>query len=223
MNLPGEVKAIIGIVLVSLVILIGGVYLLPNSNQNTPSKESTSKAQKVDQKILIREDSYKKVSPNAKVTVVEFLDPECEACGAVYPVVKQILAEYEGRINFVVRYFPLHNNSILAVQSAEAAGRHDKFWEMYSKLFENQKEWAEKEDPQTELFVKYAKEIGLDEEVFRLDIKNKAFEEKANRDKKDGIAAGVQGTPTFFINGVFAGNVMRYEEFKSKIDAELKK
>lgn len=213
---------IIGIGLLTLVIFVVGVFFL-SKDDNPSSISKFNQTQTIDTKLLIRDDSYRIGTPSAKVTVVEFLDFECEACGAAYPTVKRILKDYEGKINYVVRYFPLHNNSLYAIRSVEAAGRHDKYWQMYDKLFENQKEWAEKTEPQTELFIKYAKEIGLDTDSFKQDIDNKALDEKSNRDKADGIEAGVKGTPTFFINGILAGNVMSYDEFKSKIDTELNK
>lgn len=219
MNLSGEAKTLIGIGLVSLIILFAGVFLLNKSN---PSAVETA-TQAVDSKVLVRDDSYKVGSSSAKVTVVEFLDPECESCRAAYPAVKQILDEYEDKITFVSRYFPLHNNSILAAKALESAGEQGKYWEMMDKLFTNQSDWGEKQEPQTELFTQYAQELELDMAKFALGLENKAYEDKVSRDKNDGIAAGVQGTPTFFINGVKAGNVMSYAEFKSKIDAELAK
>jgi protein-disulfide isomerase len=172
--------------------------------------------------ILVREDSYRQGSPDAKVTLVEFLDPECEACRAVYPTVERIRKEYGDRIQFVIRYFPLHRNSVLAVQAIEAAGRQGKYEAMYSTLFENQPAWGEKSEPQTQLFLEYARSIGLDMEQFQRDLRDTSFADKANRDKADGTAAGVRGTPTSFINGTNAGNVMSYDQFKSKIDAALR-
>lgn len=217
MNLSGEAKALIGIGLVTLLVLIGGAFLM--SKSNPPAVDTTT--QVVDPKILVRDDSYTIGTSSAKVTIVEFLDPECESCRAVYPTVKQILDEYEGKIFFVARYFPLHNNSVLAAKALESAGEQGKYWEMMDMLFTNQSDWGEKQEPQTELFTQYAQELGLDMDKFAQGLENKAYEDKVNRDKSDGISAGVQGTPTFFINGALAGNVMSYEEFKEKIDAQL--
>ena len=171
---------------------------------------------------LVREDSYRQEAVGSKVTIVEFLDLECEACGAMYPSVKRLLDEYEGRITFVVRYFPLHRNSVLAATAAEAAGRQGKYWEMYALLFENQGSWAEKSQPQTDVFIRYAESLSLDMARFRSDLNDPALEAKISRDKSDGVAAGVKGTPTFFINGVQAGSMMSYEQLKSRVDAALR-
>ena len=213
-----ETKVLLGIGLVTILIVVGGAFFLGGDK---PKPEADAKP--VSSDILIKKDSYKEEVKDAKVTVVEFLDFECEACGAAYPTVEMIREEYKGKINFVVRNFPLHKNSVLAAKAAEAAGEQGKFWEMYSMLFENQTEWAEKTNPQTEVFIAYAEELELDMDKFKKGLESKAFEDKVNRDKSDGITAGVKGTPTFFINGKLAGNVMAYEEFKGKIDAELAK
>ncbi len=136
---------------------------------------------------------------------------------------KRVLDEYKGEVNFVVRNFPNHFNSILAAQSAEAAGEQGKFWEMYAKLFENQKEWGEQKTPQTEIFMSYAQEIGLDMAKFKEALDSKKYESKITTDKSEGLALGVDATPTFYINGIKNVGVLSYEEWKRKIEAELKK
>ena len=212
------------IALFAAVFLIGSVALLAmtmtSSSTEAPGGDIASSSGQ-DEAMLVREDSWKKEAPGTQVTLVEFLDPECEACRAMYPVVQRVLDEYEGRITFVVRYFPLHGNSVGAAVAAEAAGVQGKYWEMYSLLFENQPEWGEKSTPQTEVFISYAEALSLDIQRFRQDLENPAFIEKVARDRKDGIAAGVRGTPTFFLNGAQIGNVMAYEELKTKLDSAL--
>lgn len=220
--MSGEAKALIGIGIATLVILVGAVFLLSSSNPSTSSSD-TQPGQKVDSAKLVKADSYKMGSESAKVTVVEFLDFECEACGAAHPVVKQILEEYGDKIQFVVRNFPNHKNSVLAANAAEAAGEQGKFWEMHDKLFENQREWGEKQTPQTELFLKYAQELGLDTEKIKSAMDSNKYTEKINRDKQEGISLGVNATPTFYINGVKEVGVLPYDQFKQKIDAELNK
>jgi len=100
-----------------------------------------------------------------------------------------------------VRYFPLHNNSLLAVAATEAAGEQGKYWEMQELLFMNQPQWGEQSTPQTDLFMSYAEQLGLDTEAFASALQDPAHQAKAERDKQDGTALGVDGTPTFFING----------------------
>lgn len=150
---------------------------------------------------LIRPDSPMLGPVDAPVTIVEFLDPECESCGAAYPFVKQVLDQYDGRIRLVVRYFPLHNNSVLAASATEAAGAQGKYWEMQEILFTRQREWGEQQTPQTDIFISYANELGLDIQRFTADLQNPDYLAKIQRDQADGEALGVRGTPTFFING----------------------
>jgi protein-disulfide isomerase len=215
-----ETKVTIGMVLVCVVMVVG-IFAYGGKQASKMSPDQGEKAS-VDPAILVRDDSRKIESPGSAVTLVEFLDFECEACGAAYPIVKQILKEYDGRINFVLRNFPLHANSVLAAKSAEAAGEQGKFWEMYDKLFQNQREWGEQKTPQTEFFRKYAQEIGLDMDAFNEVIASKKYEDKVMRDQRDGESAGVQGTPTFYLNGKQLRGIPRYEQLKQMIDEEIK-
>lgn len=212
-----EVKLLLGI---GLVLVIGAAVLLL-ARPGAPDDAAPAETSAIADTTLVPEDSYSLGSPNAPVTVVEFLDPECESCRAVYPTVKRVLAEYGEDVFFVVRYFPLHRNSVLAAKAAEAAGLQGKYWEMLDVLFELQPDWGERTQPQTDLMLHYARELGLDMVKFEQDLNRPDIEQKIQRDKAAGIAAGVEGTPTFFINGKLAGNVMSYSQFSSRIEAQL--
>ena len=168
------------------------------------------------------DDSPQEGPRDAKVTLVEFLDPECESCGAMFPIVERIRQEYAGKIRFVVRYYPLHGNSVLAAKSMEAAGRQGKYWEMYALMFENQASWGEQKTPQTAVFVGFARKLGLNMDTFQRDLSDAALEAKVQRDRSDGLALGVKGTPTFFLNGSVMGSMLTYEQIKARIDAGLK-
>lgn len=215
-----ETKVVMGMIGVCVLIFAGIVMF---SNKQGGEQKAAGTEPISDQSVLIREDSQKIEVPGSKVTLVEFIDFECESCGAAHPTVKKILSEYEGKITFVVRNFPLHKNSVLAAKSAEAAGEQGKFWEMHDILFENQREWGEKQTPQTELFRKYAQEIGLDMTAFNAVISSTKYEDKIAQDKNDGITAGVQGTPTFYLNGKVVRGVPSYATLKQLIDNELAK
>lgn len=210
--------AIIGIA--TLGIIGVAIFFLNKSN---PVGQRPETGKPVDQATLVKPDSYKTASDSAKVTVVEFLDYECEACFAAQPVIDRINEEYKDRVNFVVRNFPNHKNSILAAQFAEAAGEQGKFWEMHNRLFQSQKEWAEKDTSQRDTFLRYATELGLDTEKIKTGVDTNKYVEKINRDKNEGITIGVNATPTFYINGIQSVGVLSYEEFKKKIETELNK
>lgn len=150
---------------------------------------------------LVRPDSPVIGTADAEVTMVEFLDPECESCRAAYPDVKKILDDYPTEVRLVIRYFPLHGNSVLAAVATEAAGEQGKYEEMQELLFTRQPEWGEQQTPQTEKFVEYAEELGLDVARFRTSMNKQEYRDKVARDKADGVAVGVTGTPTFFVDG----------------------
>ena len=175
-----------------------------------------------DEKLLVGEDSHKVTSDSAKVTIVEFGDYQCPACGAAHPIVKQILKDYGEQITFVFRNFPLpmHNNAKISAEAAEAAGAQGKFWEMHDKLYETQNNWAESSKP-LDLFVNYAQELGLDVDKFKEDIDGNKYSDRINKDKSDGNTLGVNSTPTFFINGEKLVGAPNFNTLKSKIDSQL--
>ncbi|MFC0527273.1 DsbA family protein [Phytohabitans kaempferiae] len=173
---------------------------------------------------VVRDDSHRlSTAADGKVTVVEFLDFECEACGAAYPGVERLREEYGDRITYVVRYFPIasHPNAFNAAHAAEAAARQGKFEQMYIKLFDNQTAWGHNQQSQVETFVGYASELGLDVEKFRADMADPAVEARVRADAQDGALLGVQGTPTFFVNGARYEQEPTYEALKKTIDDAL--
>lgn len=182
---------------------------------------------------LVRPDSPVLGPADAPVTLVEFLDPECESCGAFHPTVKRILKEYDGKVRLVVRYMPLHPNSVLAATVTEAAGEQGKYWEMQELLFRRQPEWGEihghggpaappvRREPPAVLFERYAAELGLDVERVRAAVAQNRYAAKVERDKRDGASLGVTRTPTFFVNG---RQLARFgqQDLRALIDEELK-
>jgi len=190
-----EAKILFGLGIIGVLIVFTATLLF-NRSQPGPVRLTVS-----EQERLVREDSPSRGPADAQVTLVEFLDPECESCRAAHPEVEQILADYEGRIRYIVRYFPNHNNSTLAVAATEAAGEQGMYWEMQAILFVNQPEWGERATPQTDHFIRYASELGLDVEQFTASLQNPEYVAIAERDRQDALALGLRGTPTFFVNG----------------------
>lgn len=161
----------------------------------------------------------------AEVTLVEYVDFQCSACGAYHPLVKQLEGEYLDKVRFVTRHFPLtqiHSNAMLAAVAAEIAGKHGKFWEMRDILFERQQEWSGARNPK-DFFVSYAEAIGIDRGKFLEDYERGDFAEKIKADINSGLRAGVQGTPTFFLNGEKIQNPRSFGEFKTLIEDALTK
>lgn len=162
-------------------------------------------------------------NPLSRIILVEYSDFQCPACGAYYPIVKKINQEYGNRIQIVYRNFPLvqlHKYAYVAAQAAEAAGKQGKFFEMHDLLFERQNEWPELPDVRGK-FNEFADSLKLDRTVFEKDMESKEVKEKIDGDLKSGNASGVQGTPTFYLNGKKIDNPRSYEEFKQAIDVAV--
>lgn len=172
---------------------------------------------------LLREgDNHVKGPESAKVTVVEFFDPECEGCAAFHPILKQITNEYPNDVKLVARYMLFHGNSFSAALALEGAAKQGKFWEMYDFMLERQAEWSHQKEPVVSIFEKFAKELGLNIEEFNKSFEDLTYKATLAKDVADGQALGVRGTPTFFINGKMLMN-LGYADLKSAIDAELAK
>lgn len=153
---------------------------------------------------LVREDSrIIGERGSSDVVLVEFLDFECEACRAAFPVVEDLREKYGDRVTFVARYFPLpgHFNAERAARAVESAARQGKFEEMYHKMYETQASWGEQQVPLDDLFRQFAEEIGLDMGQYDADYASEEVADRVQRDVEDGVALGVQGTPTFFLDG----------------------
>jgi protein-disulfide isomerase len=134
----------------------------------------------------------------APVTLVEFGDYECPYCGMAYPIVKEVQAHFGDRLRFVFRNFPIstsHPHAERAAEVAEAAAAQGKFWEMHDLLYERQKELDDLH------LQRYAEQIGLDTERFDREMTERLHAERVREDFMDGVRSGVNGTPTFFING----------------------
>ena len=136
-------------------------------------------------------------------TLVEYLDFECEACGAFYPYIEEIRAEYDGQINYAVRYFPLpgHKNSMNAALAVEAAAQQGKFEDMYQVMFETQASWGEQQTSQADVFRGYAQALGLDMDAYDAAVVDPATAARIAGDFREGQRLGIQGTPTFLLEG----------------------
>lgn len=141
----------------------------------------------------------------ASVTIVEFGDYQCQFCGDAYPILKEIEEAFGRQIRFVFRHFPLanaHQYAVPAALAAEAAGLQGKFWEMHDALFDNQYRLN------GDLFDELAETIGLDLERFQQDSVSDVLREKVENDFDSGVRSGVNGTPSFYVNGTkFDGGV----------------
>ena len=190
--------AIIVIVLAAAV--AGGWILIRSSRQ-----ASNSAAPTPDPALQVKgaDPPHVRGNANAAVTLEEFGDFQCPSCGAYYPELKKIEAEFGENLRVIFREYPLvptHEHALLAAQAAEAAGLQGKFWEMHDKLYENQTTWTTAKDL-VPIFVDYGKQMGLDTDRFMRDLNGEAVAARIFQDGKRVHALGLSGTPSFFVNG----------------------
>lgn len=173
--------------------------------------------------LVVRADSHRlDTAQDGKVTLVEFLDFECESCRAAYPFVEQLREKYEGRVTFVLRYFPIpsHVNAYNAAYAVESAARQGKLEPMYQRMYDTQAEWGESQDSKAVLFRSFAEDLGLDMERFDADVASPEVAARVQSDVNDGRRLGVTGTPSFFLNGEHLSPATT-QEFVQAIDDAL--
>jgi protein-disulfide isomerase len=147
----------------------------------------------------IQPDDHVQGDEKARLTLVEYGDYECPACGALFMTIQQLHRELAGDVRIVFRHYPLsgrHPQAQLAAEAAEAAGAQGKFWEMHHLLFSNQNALLPKS------LWSYAEQLALDVTRFRKELKDRTYEEYVREDFRRGVANGVYGTPGLFVNGV---------------------
>jgi len=185
------------------------------AQQQSPTQQSIIEVSIDDDSIL--------GDPNAPVTIIEFSDYECPFCSRFYVnTLPQLKSEYidTGKVKLIYRDFPLsfHQNAQKAAEATETArelGGDEAFWKMHDKIFENQQSISEQD------LIKYAGEIGLNEDKFKEILNSGKYGDEVQKDFQDGQKAGVQGTPTFFINGKPLVGAQPFEAFKQVIEGEL--
>jgi protein-disulfide isomerase len=137
--------------------------------------------------------------PDAPVTLVEYGDFECPYCGMAYPIVESVRSRMGDNMRFVFRHFPLtqiHPHAQQAAEMAEAAGERGKFWQMHGILYQNQHALEDRD------LVRYAAQIGIPQEWAAGALRTHTFAPRVREHFMSGVRSGVNGTPTFFINGV---------------------
>jgi len=206
---------IIVVVLIAVVAIFSVTLKKGNGGADSSPglKGSNQPAQRVDKGAGPQEsapnpptDSTGIAKPNVKVSspviLEEYGDYQCPPCGLLYPELKQIEHEYGDQLRVVFHHFPLtkiHKNALAAARAAEAARNQNKFWEMHDRLYRNQNEWKDLDDPRP-TFTSYARQLGLKIEQFTGDMDSNLVEQKISADVARGAAAGVTATPTVLID-----------------------
>ena len=169
-------------------------------------------------KLPITAEDHAQGLESADVTLVEYGDYECPYCGQAYPIIQQVQKQFGKRLRFVFRNFPLsemHPHAEAAAEVAEFAGAQGKFWEMHDKLYENQGRLGEA------LYLGLAGKLKLSTTALRQALEQKTFEARVRADFNGGVRRGVNGTPTFFINGHRPDGSFDFETLVSAIRQAL--
>ncbi len=175
----------------------GARYMVQSSSQKKSSFLAESNVE-----VFIRPHAYRIGPDDAKVHLVEFMDPECESCRMMHPEVKNILRAYKDQIQLVIRYAPFHSNSKMVVKILEAARKQGKYEEVLDVLFHYQPIWGDHHNPRPDLIWGYLENVeGLELEQLRVDMLNPEFDQIIEQDIQDGKTLDVRATPTFFVNG----------------------
>lgn len=210
MNITNETKILVGIIVVTVFIIIGGAFLAGRNNGGSGEPLPADQLER-----LVRADDPVLGSAEAQVTVVEFGDFQCPACGALHPVLKQIKeTNKEAGVRFIYRHFPLeqHEFAQKAAEAAVEAQEQGKFWEYHDVLFENQ---LALDRPDLE---RYAEQLGFGMDEFRRALDENTHTEAVLQDRSDGNAVGVRGTPSVYINGVLYTGAYSVEGLQAAID-----
>ena len=219
-------KAFLIVILVTSVLLFGGIFLFTKNGTTTPSTTKVNEALLVPKDAIVTSGfvngAYLPASSSATLTLVEFGDDECPACGVYNPFVKQLLTDFAGKINYVFRNYPLpqHANAQVSSDAVEAAGLQGKYWQMHDRIYDTQGDWSNLTDPK-DIFVGYAKDLGLNVNKFTTDLSSSKVKDLVQNDVNDGNTIGITETPTFFLNGQKIALAGTYDQLKTLVQQAL--
>ncbi|MBN2111693.1 thioredoxin domain-containing protein [Candidatus Woesearchaeota archaeon] len=203
------------IIPIALIVLLG--IALANIDRIFPSPSATGKIIEIASMVNYTPGNYSGINPNASVNVIEFSDFQCPACAAAVSEVHKIRENYGDEVNVIFQHFPFHTDSFRAAEAAECARDQGKFWEYHDILFMNQG------DMKTADLYSYAQILDIDLLQFQACLSSGIKTAVVNEGLELGKEAGLEGTPTFFINSRMLAGVHSFEEMKKIIDAELEK
>ena len=169
---------------------------------------------------FVRDHSQTLGSDDAKVYLVEFMDPACETCAAFFPFVKQMMAANPGKIKLVLRYAPFHDGADYFVKIIEAAKKQGKYWETLDVLYKSQRYWASHHNPQPQKIWQFLPMAGIDIEQIKKDMRDPAIVKIIEQDLADAKTLNVQKTPGFFVNGKPL-QVFGYKQLQALVQSEL--
>jgi len=202
---------IIGLVVAAVAVIVAAVFLLDDRNTEAPTANisgdttadttaDTSTATGAAE-ALASEHAPTLGDADAKVHIVEFIDPACETCALFYPAVKQLMDANPGRIRLSLRHVPFHQGSEFAVRVLEASREQNKYWETLETLLATQPRWAVNHVVQPNLVLQAIAPVGLDMDKLQADMQSPEVNDRLQRDRADAAALKVRATPEYYVNG----------------------
>lgn len=187
------------LVSLSLAVLLG-IFFIASYMVKDQEKQKVQKIAQDNSQAFVRDYSISLGNPEAKVTLVEFFDPACEACKAFYPYVKDILKQYPDQVKLVLRYAPFHQGADYYAKLLEASRRQDKYWQTLEVLYQSQHYWASHHQAKPKLAWEVLGYTTLNLEKLKKDIEDPAIQKIVEQDIQDASTLKVQKTPSFFVN-----------------------
>lgn len=197
------------------------VFVVATLSYKTETSEQSAQVVKHNRDRLVRMHSPTLGNAQARVEIVEFLDPACETCSKFYPLVKQMMAANPDNIRLVLRYAPFHNGSEAVVAVLEAARKQGKLWPVLEALLASQAAWAPHHTAQVDLVWKHLDGLGLDLDKLRADMNAPEIGRIIAQDLADAQALKVTKTPEFFVNGQPLPS-FGFDQLKQLVDRALK-
>ena len=199
------------------VAILGGLFLLATLLYRAGSG---GQARGADPTLLVRMHAQTLGPPDAKVHIVEFLDPACEACRAFYPFVKQLMAANPGQIKLTTRHVPFHKGVDSVVRVLEASKKQGKYWPTLEALLASQPQWAIHHEARIDLVWKNLEGTGLDLDRLRTEMNAPEVDRNMRQDADDARALRVEKTPEYFVNGRRM-ETFGYDQLKKLVQEEL--
>lgn len=211
-------KLVLGSLVALIVLFIGLASFYKSNEVKEDEKKVLSKSD-----LLLREHSIKFGENKKNISVVEFVDPECESCAMFHPILRKLYKEYHEDIQLVVKYIPNHLNSKFAIRILEASREQNKYEEVLSVIFEKQPLWAQHNNEKPELLWEFLSTIpDLDMNKLKEDSTNPKIDKIMEIDSSDARELEVRGTPTIFVNGKRLA-VLSQKDLFDLVEAEIYK
>jgi protein-disulfide isomerase len=207
-------KQFLAVLLAIIIIFVGIITISGHKSAKTTASSSSATP-----------SSHVEGTSSTGVKLVEYGDYECPYCGEYFPAVKQVQSDYNNLISFQFRNFPLvnvHQNAFAGARAAEAASLQNQFWQMHDLLYENQDTWSASNDPTT-YFDQYATALGLNVKQFDTDYASSKVNDTINADMAVGNKLGIDGTPTFYLDGTQIQVADSEAAFEKVINTEITK